>query len=371
MKKSDELRLRTRKLLAKNLIILVALAVIAIVGAFSWFSHTTTASAGTIVASTKANDALEYFIVEPKNVDQYSAINSWIATYNTNHASDEGHVDKKWHLGEWTFDFSDAELKFMNDLYLSEVTSDGLTFKIPKLNQYRHVAYVNEEESFSDAAANENYMSFDIYFRCKRQYTIVLKSDSSIAPMGQIDPSTEVGMQNGAIGAVRMSVQDVGNTNARELLWIPGPGVWFDGMAPTQVQDEYGVLHLQSDSDWDSLTNRGKSITYLGNNTIGYTNTAGEDTDNHVYYTASGVRTLIESDDTNVIASTDYDDHPYELGHDITVCTLGSNNHTSGEYYYGYVRVNLWIEGEDSEARVNFVKGKFSMDLDFDIEVQS
>ena len=53
MKKSDELRIKTRKMITKNLIILVVLAVVAIVGAFSWFSKTTTADARYMTAKTK------------------------------------------------------------------------------------------------------------------------------------------------------------------------------------------------------------------------------------------------------------------------------------------------------------------------------
>ena len=55
----------------------------------------------------------------------------------------------------------------MENLFLCEVTGDGSTFNIPKLIQYNNVAYVDETQAFDTAVANDNYMSFDLYFRCE------------------------------------------------------------------------------------------------------------------------------------------------------------------------------------------------------------
>lgn len=379
MKKSDELRVKTRKMIAKNLIILVALAVVAFVGAFSWFSHTTTANAAGLTASTNVSEALEYFIVEPKNnangtpIDQYDAINTWIANYNTNHASDPGHVDKAWHIGEFTFDVAaqdlDPEVSFLDDLYMTDVTSNGIIFKAPKIRQMDEVAYVDTAQNFDEAVANENYLSFDIYFRAPTEHTVALMSSSKIEPLVDLQDidnrNDEDEMKHAAIGAARMSVLDIGSSNERELLWIPGPGVWYDGLTKNTTTNERGVLHFYFDADWASLANRGHSVTYNGTSMV--YSPAAEDTSEHVYYSDSGAskqRVKLGADD-GVVASTDYENHPYELGTDKSVVTLSKTN---GDYHYGYVRVNLWIEGEDAEARVKFVNGQFKMNLDFDIK---
>ena len=93
MKKSYELRIKTRKMIAKNLIILVALAVVAFVGVYSWFTKSTTATADGINASTKMSDKLEFYIMPPSDDDQYGAINTRLTenlAWNTQHQNDEG-----------------------------------------------------------------------------------------------------------------------------------------------------------------------------------------------------------------------------------------------------------------------------------------
>lgn len=343
MKKSQNLSRKTWKLLAKNLIILAVLGVVAFVGVMSWFANSTTATADGINVKTEITDGLEYYIVAPSDNDEeevYNSINEKLAAKNLS-----------WHDGRVTFDFTDAEFKFMEDLFLCEVTGDGNTFKIPKLIQYGEIAYVDttsdKTSDFDDAVSNENYMSFDIYFRTKSKHTVAMKNGSSIAPTDKIDPYTEDGMKNAAIGAVRLSVMD-GNT--RNLLWIPGPNVWYDGL----YNNGEGKLETTS-----SAANFGKGSVYLvSEDTLGYT---GEYTSTHAYYNASKQRKTVEVDNTDVIASTKGD---YKLGEDVSMVTLENFDSKNG-YYYGHVRINLWIEGEDSEARLKFVGGKFNMILKF------
>ena len=338
MKKSQNLSRKTWKLLAKNLIILAVLGVVAFVGVMSWFTKSTTATADGISVKTEVTDGLEYYIVAPNDSDQYKNINDKLASKNLT-----------WHTSKVTFDFKESEFKFMEDLFLCEVTGDGNTFKIPKLVQYGEIAYVDTTSEFTNAVANENYMSFDIYFRTKSLHTVTLKSGSTIAPTGKIDPKTEDGVKNAAIGAVRMSV--LNSNKDRQLLWIPGPNVWFDGKA----NDGEGELKTQTGAGFG----RG-SVTYNGSELV-YTE---ELTTTHAYYTGSGsskVRSTIDANGENVIANTAGN---YQLGKDLSIVTLDQRDATNG-YYYGRARINLWVEGEDAEARLKCVGGKFDMTLNF------
>ena len=354
MKKSDELRIKTRKLIAKNLIILVVLAVVALVGVFSWLTKSQTAIASGIKASTEVVNGLEYFIVEPSSNDQYASINSWISTYNTNHPNDT----KGWHEGELTFDFSDPEFQFMEDLFLCETTSDGKTFNIPKLIQYGNIAYVDTTENFEAATPNDEYMSFDIYFRTESvsgssPLSVALKSASSIEPNGSIDPNGgEEDMKDAAIGAVRLSIVDPNDT--RKLLWIPAPRMWFDG---TANQGE-GELHTNYTGN-NNTYKPGGNVTYAGNDTISLT---GDATTEHWYYNSSKQR--VNDNGSDIVASTGTGTNEYKLGSDKTLVTLNQNG--GDGYYYNHIRVNLWIEGEDAESRLKFVGGKFNMSLIFD-----
>ncbi|MCH5299139.1 MAG: hypothetical protein J1E96_05175 [Ruminococcus sp.] len=341
MKKSQELSRKTWKMLAKNLIILAVLGVVAFVGVMSWFTQSTKAEADGISVKTEVSDGLEYYIVAPSDSDQYSAINKKL--------EDKG---ESWHRNSLTFDFKQSEFKFMEDLFLCEVTSDGKTFMIPKLLQYGEIAYVDTSTDFENADANENYMSFDIYFRTKSKYDVMMKSDSSIVPTGEIDPNTEDGVKNAAIGAVRLATLNGSN---RQLLWIPGPCVWFDGLA----NNKEGKLMTQVPATEDF----GKGSVYHieGTDTLQYT---GGNTSTHEYYNDSKMRDTIRSNGTNVIASTAGD---YKLGKDVSMITLDKEDSVNG-YYYNYARINLWIEGEDAEARLKCVGGKFNMTLKFGLK---
>ena len=338
MKKSQMLSRKTWRLVAKNLIILAVLVVVAFVGVMSWFTKTAKATADGINVKTEIVDGLEYYIVAPSDSDQYKNINDKLASKNLT-----------WHTSKTTFNFKDSEFKFMEDLFLCEVTGDGNIFKIPKLVQYGEIAYVDTTSDFTDALANENYMSFDIYFRTKNQHTVTMKSGSSIAPTGAINPDTEDGIKNAAIGAVRMAV--LKSNKERQLLWIPGPNVWYDGLD----NNGEGKLKTQIGAGFGQ-----GSVTFDGNG-LKYT---GESTTTHAYYTASGaskVRNKIDANGTNVIANTAGN---YQLGQDVSMVTLNQWD-SATKYYYGRVRINLWIEGEDAEARLKCVGGKFDMTLKF------
>ena len=372
MKKSDELRVRTRKMIAKNLIVLVALAVVAFVGAYSWFSKTTTASAQGINASTKMNDKLEFYIMPPSDTDQYNAIKKRLsdnAAWNAEHST-ETPRRTDWHHGELNFDFSDQEFKFMDGLFMSEVTGDGVSFNIPKLMQYDNVAYIDKTQAVEKATPNDNYMSFDLYIRSKNNYSIALMNDSSIEPVnsnsisGQHDYSgddDEANMKPGAIGAVRMSILNCEANNERELLWIPAPNVWYNGL----TDHLYTGLTASGSGNYSFS---GKGSAYYDESDTTKLKLTTEGTTTHAFYSANNASrtTWHNGGSQNVKASTAGD---YLLGSgssdDVTVVTLP---HQDGDFRYGHIRVNLWIEGEDAEARLRLVNGKFNMSLYFDIK---
>ena len=375
MKKSDELRIKTRKMIAKNLIILVALAVVAFVGVYSWFTKSTTATADGINASTKMSDKLEFYIMPPSDDDQYGAINTRLTenlAWNTQHQNDEGYVARQteWHHGKLDFDFSDQEFKFMDGLFMSEVTGDGTSFKIPKLMQYNNVAYIDKTQAFEKATPNDNYMSFDLYIRSKNNYSIALMNDSSIEPVnsnsisGEHDYSgddDEANMKPGAIGAVRMSILNCEANNKCELLWIPAPNVWYNGL----TDHLYTGLTANGSGDY-SFSGKG-SAYYDENDATNKLKLTNEGTTTHAFYSANNAsRTTWANGSNNVKASTAGN---YTLGadnsDDIVVLTLQNQDN---DYRYGHIRVNLWIEGEDAEARLRLVNGKFNMSLRFDIK---
>lgn len=359
MKKSDEIRRKTWRMIAKNLIVLAALAVAAVIGVMSWFTQHTSATADGISTQTEVEEGLEFYIMPPSNSDQYDAINSRLAgnaAWNEAHPT-ETQKRTTWHTssdGEVSFDFSDQEFKFMEGLFLCEVTGDGADFNVPKLMQYDNIAYVDETQDFDTATANDEYMSFDIYFRSEisQPRSVSLMSDSSITSNTTYQSGTITNFSKSAnaenrkdiaIGAARMAVLNLEAQAKREVLWIPGPDVYYDGVNDT----------LYTGLSGNGYNNKG-SVYYNG---TALALRANEGTDDHAYYATKSSRQVLDSSvsSNNMFIGS-------QLGGDQPVVTMSKQ---SGNYRYGRVRVNLWIEGEDAEARLAFVGGKFEMKLHF------
>lgn len=355
MKKSDKLARKTRKMIAKNLIVLAVLATVAFAGVVSWFTQHTTATASGVSVVTQVADGLEFYIMPPSDGDQYDAINARLAAnaaYNTLNPN-ETPRQATWHTssdGSVLFDTTSQEFKFMEGLFLCDVTGDGKTFSIPKLMQYDEIAYVDTAQNFDTPTPNNEYMSFDIYFRSENENDVKLLSGSSISPNTSLSSGSYSNVsqnpdafKDAAIGAVRMAVY---NGNDRELLWIPGPYVYYNGVDDT--------LYAGLTSEYYS----NKGAAYFNGSAIALRTTVDnvtEGTNTHTYYNTSKQLQIIGA--SNLVAGE-------ALASDTSsVLTLDTNNNDG--YYHGHIRVNLWIEGEDAEARLAFVGGKFSMALNF------
>lgn len=359
MKKRAKLKRKTVRKIVKNLIVLVALAVVAFASVLSWFKDDPEADSGGLKVVTKVDDGLEFYIMPPSNDDQYTAINTRLAAnarWNGQNPTATP-LRESWHKGEdVTFDFSDQEFKFMEGLFMCEVTSDGKTFNVPKLMQYDEVAYVDTSQDFTAAQANDEYLSFDLYFRSENEHDVELVYDSTISPntsypAGTYSSNLDTDYKDAAIGAVRMSIV---NNSTRELLWIPGASVYFNGKAnPNTLQ-----TGLTSFSD--------KGAVFYNSTTNSLATRTGEGTNDHAYYADKSTRNVIRSTDSGLEGSLVASTNNWQLGSTASDNkTVVSLSNTSGEYHYGHIRVNLWIEGEDAEARLNFVGGKYTMALHF------
>ena len=67
----------------------------------------------------------------------------------------------------------------------------------------------------------------------------------------------------------------------------------------------------------------------------------------------------------NVITN---DKGDYTLGANKDLLTLSKDESDESIYYTGMVTLNLWIDGEDAEARQALVGGKFSADFKFGLD---
>ena len=314
MKKSEEIRRKTWRMIAKNLIVLAALAVAAVVGAMSWFINNTRATAEGMMVQADVPKGLEIAVVAPGKVPTDADYQDGIITISRS-LKKEG--------------TNDLLFPFLKDLSFCEVTGDGETFQKPILTQANGIAspMLDSEDDWPAAEANVDFLSFDLYMRCKGSLTVKLSSDSTLAPVDNLT-SGEGYSKDSVIGAVRLSMLD--SSDDKELVWLPAPHVFYDG---DYRSDNYNTVILNSPDT---------SVTWK-----------------HFYYDDTRTEQSYDSDDSFFTASATSD---FKLGKTVQMATLTKQS-LQDEYYVNHVRINVWVEGEDSEARLAMVDGRFKLHL--------
>lgn len=311
-----EVKRSTSSIVLKNLIVMAVLVAIALTGVISWLTNKTTATADGINVECITPDGLEVAIV-PHGAD----------------APD----DSEYKTGTITLD--ESEYPFLSDLSITEITSDGKTFYKPKLTQVDGLAIPDTDAEWDKASINDEYLSFDIYMRTKNTTTVYITSGTRVAPVSENLIGENAGNKSSdgdfsrdcVVGAVRMSFLNtcMTETNGR-LLWIPAPNILFDS---TKEDDKVSI----NESSGDSYR--------------------------HYYWNVTeSSKTKVEYDSAITNPKKDY-----TFGYKKTFALLERKN-KGDEYMVGKTTVNLWIEGEDAEARLAMVGGKFNVTIKLSIQ---
>lgn len=323
MKNSTAPNRKTGRMIAKNLIVLFTVALAGFCGIQAWFTDKRSAEANGIEVECQAPDGIEIAVV--------------------------GHVapapaNDKYTVGNITL--SKANCKFLEKLQLTEITGDGTYFSKPALIQSGGQAQVDTKAEWSDPTANEHYLSFDLYIRSKSQYNISIGKKSTIKPDAPqlttqdgtvIKNKSKYGnfSRDSVVGAVRFSVVDYKHDPpSKKLLWLPAPNILLE-----QTTDAYTLSDDKENGDSYS----------------------------HVYYdTNKAQQTVSSTDDDNafVVNKDGFDGgkFTYELGKNQNIAQLNKSSEND-QFYSAMVTCNMWIEGEDAEARLALVNGKFKVNL--------
>lgn len=327
MKNSTASNRKTGRMIAKNLIILVVLVFVAILAMWAWFTDKSSATADDLSVKCNAPDGIQIAVVphlaDPPGNDDYI---------------------------QGTITLSGETHKFIKDLSLTEITSDGINFVKPMLTQTNGKAEPDISADWETAEPNERYLSFDLYIRSKGNPTVYLDKGSKFSTLSTIltgkdagNKSTDLDISRDAIvGATRFSIyEDITSegttTSTRRLLWIPRPDLYF------------------STSGSASLTENVTKGSPLSENTY-----------KHTYWTAGKVKTVMDDSEvtTSEAVTNSQGNTEYVLNSKTQIATLGTEQDFDGvKYNVSKVVCNMWIEGEDSEARLALVKGKFKIDL--------
>lgn len=326
MKNSTAPNRKTGRMIAKNLIVLFTVALAGFCGIQAWFTDKSSVDANGIEVECQAPDGIEIAVV--KHGDPAPAA----------YSKGKIKLDK-------------ANYPFLENLQLTEITSDGTDFYKPALIQSGGQAQVDPTADWSPADANQHYLSFDLYIRSKSQYNIAIGKKSTIKPDApQLTTQDGTGIKNkskygnfsrdSVVGAVRFSVVDYKSAPpSKKLLWLPAPNILL-----TQNVDEYTLS--------DNMPS-GESYS-------------------HVYYDTKKAKQTVSSitdDKAFVVNHKGFADgkFTYELGENKSIAELNKSLDTVTDPYYGdygaMVTCNMWIEGEDAEARLALVNGNFRVNL--------
>lgn len=304
----------TKSLVMKNLIVMAVLIIIALTGVISWFTNKTEATADGINVICEAPKGLKIAVVQ--HGDPAPDVND----------------ETQWSEGEITL--TKEDYPFLKEQSIIEITSDGTDFYKPKLTQENGKAKPDTSSEW-DVADKDSYLSIDVYMKTGEDHMVYLNSGTEISPIY----TTLTGEQSGnksddgdfskdcIVGAVRLSTVNSADSKLKNL-WIPAP-----------------QIHYDSDK---------KEVT-LGN-------TSG-DTFKHKYWkvtknsdgkTGKPTGTApVEYKD--VITNTNND---FKLGKNYDFAML-TKKQPSDKYASGMTTVNIWVDGEDDEARFAMVGGKF------------
>lgn len=321
MKNSTAPNRKTGRMIAKNLIVLFTVALAGFCGIQAWFTDNRSAEANGIEVECQAPDGIEIAVV-----------------------GHDAPAPTEYTTGNITLNKTNC--KFLEKLQLTEITGDGTYFSKPALIQSGGQALVDPDAEWSDPTANEHYLSFDLYIRSKSQCNISIGKKSTIKPDApQLTSQDGTGIKNkskygnfsrdSVVGAVRFSVVDYKSAPpSKKLLWLPAPNILLE-----QTTDEYTL----SDNKQDG-------VSY-----------------SHVYYDKNKKQQTVsdsKADSAFVVNKDGFDGgkFTYELGKNQNIAQLNKSSEND-QFYSAMVTCNMWIEGEDAEARLALVNGKFKVNL--------
>lgn len=321
MKNSTAPNRKTGRMIAKNLIVLFTVALAGFCGIQAWFTDNRSAEANGIEVECQAPDGIEIAVV-----------------------GHDAPAPTEYTTGNITLNKTNC--KFLEKLQLTEITGDGTYFSKPALIQSGGQALVDPDAEWSDPTANEHYLSFDLYIRSKSQYNVSIGKKSTIKPDApQLTSQDGTGIKNkskygnfsrdSVVGAVRFSVVDYKSAPpSKKLLWLPAPNILLE-----QTTDEYTL----SDNKQDG-------VSY-----------------SHVYYDKNKKQQTVsdsKADSAFVVNKDGFDGgkFTYELGKNQNIAQLNKSSEND-QFYSAMVTCNMWIEGEDAEASLALVNGKFKVNL--------
>lgn len=304
----------TKSLVMKNLIVMAVLIIIALTGVISWFTNKTEATADGINVTCETPKGLKIAVV--RHGEEAPDVND----------------DTQWSEGEITL--TDDKYPFLKEQSIIEITSDGTDFYKPKLTQENGKAKPDTSSEW-DVADKDSYLSIDVYMKTGEDHVVNLNSGTEISPIS----TTLTGEQSGnksddgdfskdcIVGAVRLSTVNSTDSTIKNL-WIPAPQIHYDSDKKEVTLDNTSGDTFKH-KYWKVAKNPdGKTGMPQGTTPVEYEGVITNTNDN------------------------------FKLGKNCKFAEL-TKKQPSDKYATGMTTVNIWVDGEDDEARFAMVGGNF------------
>lgn len=381
-------------LMAKGILVLLSLLIMVFVFSYSWYMDPDTPVEASGLSMSVRNPSTDFDYSIGFSTSQTGGAYKHTAFTNV--------VNADLDLEElYASDDTNREhpINLLYDYNPTDLTGDGVTLVRPAM-KYGNWSINEASRYYSVAEENVQFISFDMIFRTKvRGTTIRLDADSfakgaceTYAGDGKLLTDTAsrnkenkygVFSTDAIVGAVRVAFLEyvdhdesgdyiVENKlteyeNDPKLVWIPRPDLYLNNN-PTGSN-----LREKDIQGWALDTGVASNTTY---NLVSDSQTNTEySTYKHQYYNVFSVTSeqtpAIVTYDGAVASTIDADasagTNRITFGTTKDLIMLDHINDANDDgipdddYYYGKIRVRIWIEGTDSEARRALAGGKFSV----------
>lgn len=393
-------------LMAKGIMVLLTLLILVFILTYAWFTPPEELNeAHGISVKTKTGSDFEYAI----GFQTSQTGGEYLVTDFTNIGTQELDIENL-HVPN-KFEDDGVTLRSYNLIYdysPIDITGDGVNLIRPNM-EYGNWSINTGTNDFSVAEANTQYISFDLIVRSKNPATLSLgpkayaigacemgtvNNESVAVPDGSLLTGDSVTRKSdygdfskdAIVGAVRVAFIDFDNEDdtltadsltqslqndqlAEEpsLLWVPRPDLYLNNNGRDSEPNGWSLNTGVVSGDTFDLQSAGLTDTAYS-------------TYRHQQYNIFNRRLVSENmvPDTSIITNTeqyvhvsskDSEDNEYHLNDTVELTSLSYpktvvENNQNVTYYYGKVRVRIWVEGTDSESRRALAGGKFKFNFD-------
>ena len=403
-------------LLAKGLMVLLSLLVLVFAFTYSWFSDPDTPVTASGLSVSTRNTSTDFSYAVGFSTSQTG--NNYFHTEFTSNENQDLDLENLTIYAPGNQTYNGHVINLLHDYTPVDITGDGVTLVRPSM-VYGNWDVNSASDNYSVAEPNVQYISFDLIFRTQVQGTTikldagsyakgnceshsgdlkltdpdVVRDGVNISNFNKKDEKSGAANKYGPfsrdaiVGAVRVAFLEYSDDTLSgdeiveqeqtefedepKLLWIPRPDLYLDNGNHSANSND--LTYDQSTTGWTLEQNVSTTQNLVSKAQINHS----YDTYVHQYYNIAeyvagtaaqkGLTTFDGAIASQINSSAPANTNKVTFNQQQPIVTLSAINDVNNDgvpddgFYYGKVRVRIWIEGTDSESRRALAGGKFSL----------